>query len=186
MTTRLVWPAVGAAVLLAGCGIPNPNAQTTPRRQTVPPAAPLPRTAPAAPSALHAPAGVARARRDPLVDVAVEYVLRQATWSADTYVAQQARLARLATGRALAQLAPRDGQPPASVAATLKAAGSSSHAFLVGTDGPSPGRHRVVVAYKTHATGTGRHPGRPDYQIAHVTLTRRHGRWLVSRFAIQP
>jgi hypothetical protein len=175
MTTRLVWLAVGAVVLLAGCGIPSPD----------PPAAPPPRAVPAAPSALQTPGGVVRARRDPLVDVAVEYVLRQATWSADTYVDQQARLARLATGRALAQLAPRDGQPPASVAATLAAAGSSSHAFLVGTDGPSPGR-QVVVAYKTHATGTGRHPGRPDYEIAHVTLTRRHGRWLVSRFAIQP
>jgi hypothetical protein len=176
MTTRLVWPAVGAAVLLAGCGIPNPD----------PPAGPLPRTVPAAPSALQAPADAVRARRDQLVDVAVEYVLRQATWSADTYVDQHARLARLATGQALAQLAPRDGQPPAAIAATLKAAGSSSHAFLAGTDGPSPGRHRDVVAYKTHATGTGRHLGRPDYQAAHVTLTHRHGRWLVSRFAIQP
>jgi hypothetical protein len=185
MSTRLGWLAVGAVVLLAGCGIPNPNAQTTPRRQTVSPAAPLPRAVPAAPSAMRAPAGVARARRDPLVDVAVEYVLAQATWSADTYVDQQARLARLATGRALGQLVPRDGQPPAAVAATLKAAGSSSHAFLVGTDGPSPGR-QVVVAYKTHATGAGRDRARADYEIAHVTLTRRHGRWLVSRFAIQP
>jgi hypothetical protein len=175
MTTRLVWLAVGAAVLLAGCGISNPNAETTPRRQTVA----------EGPHGLRVPDDVVRGRRDPLVRVAVEFVLAQATWSADTYVDQQARLARLATGRALGQLAPRDGQPPASVAATLKAAGSSSHAFLVGTDGPDS-RRQVVVAYKTHATGTGRHPGRPDYQIAHVTLTRRHGRWLVSRFAIQP
>jgi hypothetical protein len=175
MTTRPVTTsAVAAVVLLAGCGIPNPD----------PPAAPPPRTVPAAPSGLRAPGGVVRGRH-PLVDVAVEYVLRQATWSADTYVDQQARLARLATGRALAQLAPRDGQPPAAVAATLKAAGSSSQAFLVGTDGPSPGR-QVVVAYKTHATGAGRDRARADYEIAHVTLTHRHGRWLVSRFAIQP
>jgi hypothetical protein len=67
----------------------------------------------------------------------------------------------------------------------LRAAGSSSHAFLVGSDGPDS-RDRVVVAYKTHATGAGRDPARADYQIAHVTLTQRHGRWLVSTFAIQP
>jgi hypothetical protein len=175
MTARPVTTSAVAVVLLAGCGIPNPNAETTPRRQTVA----------EGPHGLRVPGGVVRGRRDPLVDVAVEYVLAQATWSADTYVAQQARLARLATGRALAQLVPRDGQPPASVAATLKAAGSSSHAFLVGTDGPSPGR-QVVVAYKTHATGAGRDRAQADYAVAHVTLTRRHGRWLVSRFAIQP
>jgi hypothetical protein len=116
---------------------------------------------------------------------AVEYVLRQATWSADSYVDQQARLAMLATGPALAQLAPRDGQPPAAVAAQLDAAGSSSTASLIGSDGPNS-RHEVIVAYKTHATGAGRNPAQADYEIAHVTLTQRHGRWLVSRFAIQP
>ena len=178
MTARPVWLAVGAGVLLAvlaGCGIPNPDPPTSGRSRTVP----------AAPNSVHARVDVARHRRDPRMRVAVEYVLAQATWSADTYVAQQGRLARLATGPALAQIGPRDGQPPAAVAATLRAAGSSSHAFLVGSDGPDS-RGRVVVAYKTHATGAGRDPARADYQITHVTLTRRHGRWLVSRFAIQP
>ena len=178
MTTGPVWLAVGAVVLLAvlaGCGIPNPDPPTSGRSRTVP----------AAPNSLDARVDVARHRRDPRVRVAVEYVLAQATWSADTYVAQQARLARLATGRALAQLAPRDGQPPAAVAATLVAAVSSSQASVIGTDGPNLS-HQVVVAYKTHASGAGRDPARADYQIAHVALTRRHGRWLVSTFAIQP
>lgn len=175
MTTRTLTSAIGAGVLLAGCGIPNLNAQTTPRQQTVA----------QAPVGVRVPTGVLRGRRDPRLRVAVEYVLAQATWSADTYVDQQARLARLATGSALAQLAPRDGQPPAAVAATLKAAGSSSRATVIGTDGPNP-RHEVVVAYKTHATGSARNPARAEYEIAHVTLTRRHGRWLVASFAIQP
>lgn len=175
MSTRTAASMIAVGLVLAGCGIPNPNAQTTPRHQTVAPA----------PDGVRVPAGVVRARRDPRLRVAVEYVLAQATWSADTYVDQQARLARLATGSALAQLMPRDGQPPAAVAATLKAAGSSSRATLIGTDGPNSGR-RVVVAYKTHATGSARNPARAEYEIAHVTLTRRHGRWLVSGFAIQP
>jgi hypothetical protein len=175
MTARTLTSAIGAGVLLAGCGIPNPNTETTQRQQTVA----------QAPVGVRVSSDVLRGRGDPLVRVAVEYVLAQATWSADTYVAQQARLARLATGSALAQLAPRDGQPPAAVAATLAAAGSSSRAAVIGTDGPNP-RHQVVVAYKTHATGSARHQGRPDYEIAHVTLTRRHGRWLVWNFAIQP
>ena len=175
MTARTLTASAVAAVVLAGCGIPNPSAQRTPRRQTVA----------AAPHRVRVPTEVVRAQSDPLARVAVEYVLAQATWSADTYVDQQARLVKLATGRALAQIGPRDGQPPAAVAATLAAAGSSSHAFLVGSDGPTS-RDRVVVAYKTHATGAGRDPARADYQIAHVALTRRHGRWLVSTFAIQP
>jgi hypothetical protein len=176
MTPRTLQTMIGVgAVVLSGCGIPNPDPPTTGRSRTVP----------AAPTGLHARADVARHRRDPLVRVAVEYVLAQATWSADTYVDQQARLARLATGQALAQLAPRDGQPPAAVAATLAAAGTSSQASVIGTDGPNLSR-QVVVAYKTHATGAGRDPARADYQIAHVALTQRHGRWLVSRFAIQP
>ena len=71
----------------------------------------------------------------------------------------------------------RDGQSPAGVAAQLRAAGSSSTATLIGTDGPTAA-HEVVVAYKVLATGAGRTPGRTDYQIAHVTLTRQHGAWL--------
>ena len=175
MTARTLTASAVAAVVLAGCGIPNPNAETTPTPQTVA----------AAPHGVRVPAEVVGARRDQRVRVAVEYVLTQATWSADTYVDQQARLARLASGRALAQIGPRDGQPPAAVAATLKAAGSSSHASVIGTDRPNLS-HQVVVAYKTHASGAGRDPARADYQIAHVALTRRHGRWLVSTFAIQP
>jgi hypothetical protein len=175
MTAHPVTMSAVAVVLLAGCGIPNPTAETTPRRQTVA----------EGPHGLRVPADVVRERRDPLVRVAVEYVLTQATWSADTYVDQQARLARLSTGSALAQLAPRDGQSPAAVAATLAAAGSSSRATVIATDGPNS-RHQVIVAYKTHATGSAHQQGRPDYQIAHVTLTRRRGRWLVDRFAIQP
>ena len=117
--------------------------------------------------------------------LAVDYTLTQATWSADTYVAQRGRLAELATGQARAQLTPRDGQSPAGVAAALKAAGASSTATLLGTDGPSA-RHEVVVAYKVRATGSGRAPDRTDYQVARVTLTRHRGSWLVSTFAIEP
>jgi hypothetical protein len=122
---------------------------------------------------------------DGQVRVAVDYALTQATWSPDAYVAQQAQLAVLSTGAALAELAPRPGQPPAVVAAQLKAAGSSSRATVIGTDGPSPG-HEVVVAYKTQATGTGRNTGQPDYQLAHVTLVADGSRWLVSDFQVQP
>jgi hypothetical protein len=174
MSTPSTPIVLAAAALLGGCAIPNPTAPSTPRE----PAA-------QAPTGLRAPADVVRAQRDPLVAVAVRYVLTQATWSPDTYVAQQARLTRLATGRALAQLQPRDGQPPGAVAATLAAAGASSRASLIGTDGPNPG-HQVVVAYKTHATGAGRNTARADYQLAHVTLTRHDGRWLVWSFAIAP
>ena len=117
--------------------------------------------------------------------VAVDYTLTQATWSADTYVAQRGRLAELATGQARAQLTPRDGQSPARVAAALKAAGASSTATLLGTDGPSA-RDEVVVAYKARATGSGRAPEGTDYQVARVTLTRHRGSWLVSTFAIEP
>ena len=92
---------------------------------------------------------------------------------------------RLSIGHARAQLTPRDGQSSAGVAAALKAAGSSSTATLLGTDAPNA-NNEVVVAYKTQATGSARHQERPDYQIAHVTLTRRHGRWLVLSFAIAP
>ena len=76
--------------------------------------------------------------------VAVDYTLTQATWSPDSYLAQKARLARLSTGRARAQLTVRDGQSPATVVAHLRAARSSSSAALIGTDGPSPrtGRRR--------------------------------------------
>jgi hypothetical protein len=122
---------------------------------------------------------------DAQVRVAVDYALTQATWSPDTYVAQQAQLAVLSTGAALAELAPRPGQPPAVVAAQLKAAGSSSRATVIGTDGPNPGRE-VVVAYKTQATGTGRNAGQPDYQLAHVTLVAHGSRWLVFDFQVQP
>ena len=117
--------------------------------------------------------------------VAVDYTLTQATWSPDTYLAQKARLARHSTGRARAQLAVSGRQSPADVVAQLRAARSSSSATLIGTDGPSR-EHVVVVAYKVLATGAGRTPGRPDYEIAHVTLTRQHGAWLIFDFAIQP
>ena len=117
--------------------------------------------------------------------LAVDYTLTQATWSPDTYLAQKARLARQSTGRARAQLAVSGRQSPADVVAQLRAARSSSSATLIGTDGPSS-EHVVVVAYKVLATGAGRTPGHPDYQIAHVTLTRQHGAWLIFDFAIQP
>jgi hypothetical protein len=161
--------AIAAAILLAGCGVSNPGAVTTP-----------PSTA--APARLRTPAVE---QRDPLVRIAVDYTLTQATWSPDTYLAQKARLARLSTGRARAQLAITGDQAPADVAAQLRAAGSTSRASLIGTDGPSA-KHDVVVAYKTLATGVGRTPGRADYRLAHVTLTRHDGAWLVSGFAIQP
>jgi hypothetical protein len=177
--TRTTALALTTAATLCGCAIPNPAAPATPAPTT--PGEPVAK----APTGLRIPAAVVRAQRDPLVGAAVRYVLTQATWSADTYVSQQASLADMSTGRALSQLQPRDGQPPAAVAATLAAAGASSQAVLIGTDGPSRG-YRVVVAYKTHATGRHRNPNRADYQIAHVTLTRRHNRWLVSDFAIAP
>jgi hypothetical protein len=168
MTGRRTLPALAAAIVLVGCGVSNPSAVTTPPT--------------AAPARLHTP--VVK-QRDPLVRVAVDYTLTQATWSADTYLAQKARLARLSTGRARAQLAVTADQAPADVAAQLRAAHSSSRASLIGTDGPNA-KHEVVVAYKVLATGTGRPPGRADYQLAHLSLAR-HGRsWLISDFAIQP
>jgi hypothetical protein len=124
-------------------------------------------------------------QRDARVRLAVRYTLTQATWSPDTYLAQRGRLAELSIGQARAQLTPRDGQPPARVAAALKAAGSSSTATLLGADAPNAD-NEVVVAYKTHATGSARAADHTDYQIAHLTLTRRHGRWLVLNFAIAP
>ena len=169
MTGARTLAALAAAILLAGCGVSNPSAVTTP-----PPTA--------APARLRTPL---IAQRDPLVRIAVDYTLTQATWSPDTYLAQKARLATLSTGRARAQLAITGDQAPADVAAQLRAAGSSSRASLIGTDGPSA-KHEVVVAYKTLATGVGRTPGRADYQLAHVTLTPGQARWLVSTFEIQP
>ena len=174
MTSRSSTTSLAAAaMLLAGCGIANPQASTTPQQPAT------------APTGVRTPARVIDAQRNRVVRVAVDYTLTQATWSADSYVAQRARLAELATGPALAQLAPRDGQPPAAVAAQLTAARSSSRASLIGTDGPTR-RHEVVVVYKVRATGSGRSADRRDYHVAHLTLTPRHGRWLVSRFAIAP
>jgi hypothetical protein len=170
MTGRLTVAAIIAAAALAGCGISDPNAATTTPSTPVSPAGP-----PAA----------GGEQRDPLVRLAVDYTLTQATWSADTYLAQKARLARQSTGRARAQLAVSGRQSPADVVAQLRAARSSSSATLIGTDGPSS-EHVVVVAYKVLATGAWRTPGRPDYQIAHVSLTRQHGAWLIFDFAIQP
>jgi hypothetical protein len=162
---------------LAGCGLSNPDAaRTTPARRPV---------APVAPTGLRTPTAAVAAQSNAEVRVAVDYTLTQATWSPNTYVAQQAQLAALSTGGLLAELAPRPGQPPAAVAAQLQAAGSSSRAGLIGADGPTP-QHHVVVAYKTLATGVGRNPRQADYQIAHVTLTPHSGGWLVSNFAIQP
>ncbi len=169
--------AIAAGLALAGCGLHNPDAV-----KTRPPARP---TVPVAPSQLRTPPAALAAQRDALVRVAVDYTLTQATWSPDTYVAQQAHLAGLSTGPALAELAPRRGQPPAAVAAQLAAAGASSQATLLGIDGPTPG-NQVVVAYKATATGVGRSTGHPDYQVAHVTLTPHAHGWLVSGFAIQP
>lgn len=158
------------AIAVTGCGITNPTTPTTS----------------ATPERPRTPVDVVDAQRHPLVRLAVDYTLTQATWSPSTYVAQRGRLAERATGQARAQLTPRDGQSPAGVAASLKAAGASSSATLLGTDGPSA-RHQVVVAYKTTATGAGHAAGGlATYAIAHVTLTRHHGRWLVSRFEIQP
>jgi hypothetical protein len=169
MTALRTLAAIAAVIILAGCGVSNPSAVTTPR------------TAPA-PARLCTPVVD---QRDLLVRVAVDYTLTQATWSRDTYLAQKARLARMSTDRARAQLAITGDQAPADVAAQLRAAHSSSRASLIGTDGPSA-QHEVVVAYKVLATGTGRTPGRADYQLAHLTLTRHDGAWLVSRFEIQP
>jgi hypothetical protein len=160
--------AIAAAVVLSGCGVPNPSAPSTP-----------------APVGLRTPGAVVGVQRDALVRLAIQYTLTQATWSPDTYLAQRGRLAELSIGQARAQLTPRDGQSPARVAAALKAAGSSSTATLLGADAPND-NDEVVVAYKVHATGSGRDADQTDYQVAHVTLTRRHGRWLVSGFAIQP
>jgi len=162
--------AIAAAAVLSGCGIANPSAQSTPVR---------------APDGLRTRGDVVDAQRDPLLRAAVDYTLTQATWSADTYVAQRGRLAELATGQARAQLTPRDGQSPAGVAAALKAARASSSATLLGTDGPTA-RHDVIVAYKVRATGHGRARDHTDYEIARVTLTRQQGAWLISTFAIQP
>ena len=177
MNTRTIAAAIAAGVALAGCGLHNPDTVKTP-----PPARP---TVPVPPARLTTPPAVLAGQRDPLIRLAVDYTLTQATWSPDTYVAQQAHLATLATGQALAELAPRPGQPSAAVAAQLAAAGSSSQATLLGVDGPTLG-HQVVVAYKASATGIGRSTGHPDYAIAHVTLTPHAHGWLVSSFAIQP
>ncbi|MEY2515438.1 MAG: hypothetical protein QOJ89_2796 [bacterium] len=174
MTARCVIATVAAATAITGCGIPNPNAATTPVPTVAKPA-----TAPPA------PASDPGTRRDPLVRIAVDFTLTQATWSADSYLVQKARLAQRSTGRARAQLTLPDGQSPATVAAQLKAADASSTAKLLGTDGPTR-QHEVVVAYKTRATGIGRDADRVDYQVAHVTLTRHHGHWLVADFSIQP
>jgi len=165
--------AIVAAAAISGCGIPNPNAATTPSATIA--------TTPAAPP----PTRVAAPGRESAVRVAVDFTLTQATWSGDSYLVQKARLAQRSTGRARAQLTLPGGQSPATVAAQLKAAGSSSTAKLLGTDGPTR-EHKVVVAYKARATGAGRNADQVDYQLAHVTLTRHNGHWLVSDFAIQP
>lgn len=171
MTARPTLAAIAAASMLAGCAIPNPHATATSRSAPPPPA----------PAGLRTPVA---GQRDPLLRVAVDYALKQATWSPDTYLAQKARLARLSTGRARAQLAVMS-MAPASVVAQLRTARSSSTASLMGTDGPTA-KHEVVVAYKVLATGVGRTRGRADYQLAHLTLTGHQGAWLVSDFAIQP
>lgn len=165
--------ALAAVLLLAGCGIANPAATTTPRTTVAP-----------APADVHPPAALPAVPRDPLALLAVQFTLTQATWSPETYVTGRALLARISTGRARAQLAAPAGESAADVAAILQAAGSSSRASLIGTDGPNAA-HEVVVAYKVVGSGAGRRPGRADYQLAHVTLTRQQGRWLVLTFEIQ-
>jgi hypothetical protein len=167
--------ALAALLVLTGCGTPNPAATTTPR----------PAAAPAPSGGVRPPAAVLGPRRDPLVRLAVEFTLTQATWSPDTYVRGRARLARISTGRARARLAAPAGSSSADIAAILRAARSGSRASLIGTDGPNA-QHEVVVAYKVVATGAGRRAGRADYQLAHVTLSRLQGRWLISTFEIQP
>lgn len=152
--------AIAAASALSGRGIANPNAQTTPGR---------------APDGLRTPRDVIDAQRDPFVRRAVDYTLTQAMWSADTYVAQRGRLAELATGQARAQLTPRDGQSPVGVAAALKAAGASSTATLLGTDGPtrSPRRCRRLQGPRDRLrTRPRKHrlPGRPRH--AHPSARR--------------
>jgi hypothetical protein len=179
MTARVVIATVAVATAITGCGIPNPNAATT-----LAPTAAAPSTA-TPPPAPPAQGSVVGTKRDPLVRIAVDFTLTEATWSADTYLVQKARLAQRSTGRARAQVTLPAGQSPATVAAQLKAAGSSSTAKLLGTDGPTH-EHQVVVAYKTRATGIGRDADRVDYQVAHVTLTRHNGHWLVADFSIQP
>jgi hypothetical protein len=96
MTARVVIATVAAATAITGCGIPNPNAATTPA-----PTAPAPSTAAAAPPSA---GGVVGTKRDSLVRIAVDFTLTQATWSADTYLVQKARLAQRSTGRARAQV----------------------------------------------------------------------------------
>ncbi len=165
-----VFATVAATAALTGCGISNPSDPSSQPTVAAPPSGLR-----AAPSRL----------RDELVRAAVNFTLTQATWSPDTYVAQKGLLAAASTGLARAQLATPDGQSPTAVARLLNAAGASSRASLLGTDGPDES-HRVVVAYKTVVTGSGRARDRAAYEIAHVTLVREHGRWLVSTFAIQP
>ncbi|MCA1657563.1 MAG: hypothetical protein LC713_07650 [Actinobacteria bacterium] len=176
MTAQTVATAIAAAALLGGCGLQNPDAAKPPPPAQV--------AVPVAPPGLRTPPAVLTAQHDPLVRIAVDYTLTQATWSPDTYVDQQAHLAELSTGQALADLTPRPGEPPAAVAARLKAAGSSSRATLIATDATAA--RQLVVVYKAVATGVGRSTGHPDYQIAHVTLTRSGRGWLVSGFQIQP
>jgi hypothetical protein len=171
MTTPRALAALAAAVVLTtGCGVANPSAPSKPSHT---------------PQGPRTPGAVVGEQRDPRVRLAIQYTLTQATWSPDTYLAQRGRLAELSIGQARAQLTARDGQPPARVAAALKAAAASSTATLLGADTPNS-EPEVVVAYKVHATGSGRAADQTDYQIAHVTLTRHHGRWLVSTFAIAP
>ena len=162
--------AAAATLALTGCGITNPSDPSSKPTVAAPPSGLR-----AAPSQLP----------DALMRAAVDFTLTQATWSPDSYVAQKGLLAAASTGLARTQLATPDGQSPTAVARLLKVAGSSSRASLLGTDGPDQDR-RVVVAYKTVATGSGRARDRADYPIAHVALVRQHGRWLVSNFAIQP
>ena len=115
----------------------------------------------------------------------MDYALTQATWSPDTYTRQLGRLQSLATGAAAAQLATR--QSPAAAEAALAAAGASSRATLMATDGPTAGpAPQVVVVAKVLATGQGRNPRVPDYQVCHLTLTHTARGWLVSSFQIQP
>ena len=175
MTARAA-SALLATLLLAGCGVSDPNAMSAPVSRPA---------APPAPTGLRTPTPGVAGVGEGLVDVAVDYALTQATWSPDTYVSQRARLADMATGPALAQLTPRDGQPPAAIAAQLRAAGSSSRAVLLGSDHP-PRSQRVIVATKVIATGRGRDADHADYAIAHLSLVRSGGAWRVLTFQIAP
>jgi len=179
--------ASAAAATLSGCGLSNPYAPTATSTRPSATTSSRPSSAPARTfsPALRTPAAVLAAQRNAVVRVAVDYALTQATWSPGTYIAQLAHLATLAVGPAAAQLTPT--RAPAATVNALRAAGASSRAVLLASDGPTPGpAPTVVVITRVSATGAGRNPNVPDYQVCHLTLTHTPAGWRVAQFAIQP